>query len=277
MRTAQLADAAPGFSSPHRRGGVNFTRLLNGTPGAPDNFEFSRLTVSPEYGTPRHHHNFDQIHFVLRGRNSLSRDRWSPERSVTYYPEGAFYGPQDGGDCDMISLQLGGPTGSGFLDYSTLRAKSEELATLGRFEDGVYVETLPDGSEHRRDGYEAAWERATGSPVVYPPGRFAQPNVMMVDAFRYVPSASEPGVELKLLGVLNERRTTVRFVQIDAGATHVMRNEQQKIVAYVLHGSFSNAALQQDTAFALDPGEAIQLHANTQAELYVVDLPDFSS
>jgi hypothetical protein len=152
MRTAKVADAAAGFSSPHRRSGVDFTRLLAGDPNRPDNFEMSRMVISPEYGTPRHHHNFDQIHFVLRGRNSLGRDRWSPERSVTYYPEGAHYGPQDGGDCDMIGMQLGGPTGSGFLPYDLLRATSDQLATEGRFDDGTFIETLADGTERRRDG-----------------------------------------------------------------------------------------------------------------------------
>src|SRR3954451_12716444 len=59
-----------------QRGGQNESKsLLNGEPGALDNFDFwiSRAVGSGNT-SPRHRHNFDQFRFALRGEHDSGPD-----------------------------------------------------------------------------------------------------------------------------------------------------------------------------------------------------------
>ena len=67
MQTIHAADVEWGEVSGHRSGGIDFKRLLQGTPGTPDNFELSIVRTAGDYFTPRHRHNFDQVRFCLEG------------------------------------------------------------------------------------------------------------------------------------------------------------------------------------------------------------------
>lgn len=274
-----VADDMPdlGPMSDHRGGGINFRRLLRGDPQAPDNFELSLIEISPDYRTPRHRHNFDQIHFILRGEHCSSPDHVLPTGSVTYFPEGCFYGPQGGKAAFQLALQLAGAGGDGFLAYDDLMRGNAELSTTGTFEAGNYSWVDDAGTRHNADGYEAIWSHVRGRAVVYPKPRYRNPVTIDPSACHYVPDPDEQGVFVKHLGTFTERGTSVRFVRVDAGHRHQLGSPRGTVVAFVVSGQLRDDERTYPawTAFRLDRGETLALDAIEQSELYVVDLPVF--
>ncbi|HEX6311412.1 MAG TPA: hypothetical protein VF152_07265, partial [Acidimicrobiia bacterium] len=112
----------------HREGDIRFQRLLRGDPAAPANFEWSIVRTGEDYVTPRHHHNFSQIHYVLEGTHEWAPDQLIPTGAVAYFPEGTFYGPQRGHGGLLLGLQYGEASGSGFMSYDRLAEGSKRLA-----------------------------------------------------------------------------------------------------------------------------------------------------
>ena len=133
MQTMHAAEVEWGKVSGHRSGGIDFKRLLQGTPGTPDNFELSIVRTTGDYYTPRHRHNFDQVRYQLSGDFDFSTDGVMKPGSVAYFPEGTYYGPQQ---CDKGSetlvLQFGGASRSGYLSAEEHERASAELASRGR-------------------------------------------------------------------------------------------------------------------------------------------------
>ena len=133
---------------------VDFKRLLQGTEGAPDNFELSLVRTGGDYYTPRHRHNFDQVRLCLEGAMN-----WAPGRDLTagmagYFPEGTFYGPQaDKQGSIVMLLQMGGAAGHGFMSYAQLGAGYEVLRPRGSFDGGAF--TSRDAQGRTPDGIVA--------------------------------------------------------------------------------------------------------------------------
>jgi len=261
--------------SGHRAGRIEFKRLLQGTPGRPDNFELSLVRTFPDYATPRHRHNFDQIRCGLSGAMNYAPRKDVVAGSVAYFPEGTFYGPQRmTGESLVLLLQLGGASGQGFMRYEELQAGHAALAAHGTFSGGIY--RGPDG--RTRDGYEAVWEHVHRQPVAYPPPRFDEPILMWPEHWPWVPSREEPGVATKLLGIFAERGLDLRAVRLEPGAVHepppgagarlllvvagTVRCDREEIG---LHGAACQAA-----------GEQVRVNATAAAELLEVGLPVFA-
>jgi hypothetical protein len=69
-------------------------------------------------------------------------------RSVAYFPEGVFCGPQRmAGESLVLLLQLGGASGQGFMGYEDLQAGHAALAARGVFDGGVYRGPEGDAQE----------------------------------------------------------------------------------------------------------------------------------
>ncbi len=227
MQTIRAIDADPHCFSDHRGSGIKFQRLLRGDPDSPGNFEWSIVHFGEEYTTPRHHHNFSQILYVLEGLHEWSNSVSMPEGSVTYSPEGTFYGPQQGHGSLVLTLQYGEASGSGFMSYDRLTEGSKRLAesSRGSFDDGTWRYVDDDGKQHNQDGYEAIWEEIHGRRVEYPAPRYETPITLHPDSFAWVAArdgsrAPEPGISHRHLGTFSERRTSIGFTRYDAGATH---------------------------------------------------------
>lgn len=277
MRAVHTNDVAPNFNSPHRSTDIGMARLTRGNPVEPDNYEFSVLRIGPEYTTPRHHHNFDQIHYVLEGEHTWAPNELIPERHVAYFPEGAFYGPQQGRNGLVLGLQFGGASGQGFMDYDTLRAASEELAEIGTFENGLY-QPPADESPRRQDGYEAAWERVNGRAVDYPAPRYSGPIIVDPAAFSWIPSTTEIGVNHKHLLTVTERRVSVGFTRIEPGAEHVVGPLEARRVQYVTDGDLivDGGVYATGTAFGFEVGDGARLSTDNGSEIYWIELPRFA-
>lgn len=205
MQTTHAADVEWGEVSGHRSGGIRFKRLLQGTPGTPDNFELSIVRTAGDYFTPRHRHNFDQVRFCLEGAMNFAPGRDLKAGTVGYFPEGTFYGPQsDTSRSVVLLLQMGGSAGYGFMSYQQLAGGYKKLSDLGRFDGGVFTHHTSDGRLIRKDGYEAIWEHVNGHGVLYPPPRYEEPVIIYPDSFGWLPTR-DPGFELKHMATFGER------------------------------------------------------------------------
>ena len=93
-----------------RGGRIVFKELLRGAEKTPTNFSLVLADTDVTFKSPRHRHNFDQVRLTVEGDFSYARGKASPEGEIVYYPEGAFYGPQNvTGDPLVLLLQLGPP------------------------------------------------------------------------------------------------------------------------------------------------------------------------
>ena len=102
--------------------------------------------------TPRHHHDFEQIRFLLEGDMEDAGKHYGAGW-LGYFPVGVFYGPQARhGFGRGIVLQFTGPSGVRFPTREEVRRAQRELREAGcKFEDGVCM--WPDGK--KQDGAEA--------------------------------------------------------------------------------------------------------------------------
>ncbi|WP_433499868.1 hypothetical protein ACQP1K_05990 [Sphaerimonospora sp. CA-214678] len=278
MRTVAVSAIPPESFANHRGDGIAFQRLLKGTEGSPDNFELSLVQIDERYRTPRHHHNFDQIHLVLQGRHQYLRDRIMPAGTVTYFPEGTYYGPQVGMGATILGIQMGGSTGTGFMSYDQLAAGNRELAERGTFENGIFRYVDESGRHRNQDGYEAIWEHVHGRPVAYPSARYDHPLTMWPEHFAWVPSDTEEGVAHKHLATFGERRTDVGFIRVAGEAAHEVAARPAARIHYVTSGSVSCGAevLPAGTAIYLDRGESATYRAQEDTEIFVIGLPTFA-
>ncbi len=277
MHTATVDTTTATSFADHRGPGITFQRLLKGEEGRPDNFELSVVHTGPDYRTPRHRHNFDQLLYVLEGTHEYAPRSRMPAGTVTYSPEGTYYGPQVGQGATTLLLQFGGPSGNGFMSYDQLSAGNKILAGRGRFENGIFRYEDDAGRTRNQDGYEAIWEHVNGRPVAYPPQRYDHPITMWPEHFAWVPEVQQPGVARRHLARFAERGTSVGFLRLDAGAEHREAGADATRLHFVVRGALQVAGREHSarTAFQLAPGESATYRASADTELLCITLPAF--
>ncbi len=214
-------ESVPMLERAHVRSGVfRSRRLLAGEPGTPGNFSLQLSHTPDTYFSPRHRHNFDQVRYQLEGEFDFASDGVMKPGSVAYFPEGTFYGPQSSGASSLtLVLQFGGASGNGYISAEQYEQAAAELAKLGSFERGIFIERKADGRRSNKDAYEAVWERVHKRPLVNPPERYLHPVFMMPDHFGWLPVEGQAGAFCKSLGEFSERGTRIAFYRLDPGAT----------------------------------------------------------
>ena len=265
--------------SGHRAGGILFKRLLQGHPGAPDNFEFSLTKTEGDYFTPRHRHNFDQVRYCLSGSMNYAPNKDMNAGSLGYFPEGAFYGPQAGSQgSTVVLLQLGGASGNGFMSYEQLNRGFEKLRATGSFEKGTFSYRDGGGGLHKKDGYEAVWEHVNGRQVEYSKPRYEEPILMNPDNFAWIRDGN--GIETKIMGEFGERGLRIGFVKLRQGFGYDVSTRESAELQFILKGAVEvdrrdygpETALEFSTA---DTGKRIVAQEETVA--LFIDQPRFES
>lgn len=144
MRISDVASAEGGAVGSMRTGKLDQKFLLQGDDDSPNNYLLNvGLTGSGGWGTPRHRHNFDQIRYVLKGKYPASPHKIMGEGSVAYFPESVHYGPQDRPEgLEMMVIQFGGASGSGFLSTPRREAANEALKAKGEFKEGIFTGSM---------------------------------------------------------------------------------------------------------------------------------------
>jgi hypothetical protein len=252
--------------------------MVEGEPGALDNFQLSFGQMGGDFNSPRHRHNFEQIRYQLEGVLDYGRDGRLVAGMVGYFPEAVYYGPQSQDpsvSCKTIVMQFGGASGSGYLSQAEVDAGRKALAEFGEFKDGVFRRRADVEGKRNLDGYQAIWEHANTRPMVYPKPRYPQPIFMDPANYEWVPVAGAPGVAEKLLGVFTERRSQASLFRLDAGARFAARGKGVYVVTRGT-GKVGGEAFRALTTIDLDAGETVAVAADTETELLYFGLPDLA-
>jgi hypothetical protein len=263
----------------HRGGTFHGRIMVEGEPGALDNFQLSFGQMGGDFNSPRHRHNFEQIRYQLEGVLDYGRDGKLVAGMVGYFPEAVYYGPQSQDPdiaCKTIVLQFGGASGSGYLSQAEVQAGMRELRDEGEFKDGVFRRRADVEGKRNLDGYQAIWEHVNGRPMVYPKPRYPQPIFMDPANYEWVPVEGAPGVAEKLLGVFTERRSEAGLVKLDAGASYAARGKGVYVVTRGA-GTVGDQPLRALTTVYLGPGETARFTAREETELLHFGLPNLAS
>lgn len=266
----------------YRTGHRNTKPLLHGREGRPDNYKlgFGGAGSGADWSTPRHRHTFEQIRYVASGEYVIRKDEVMPAGSIAYFPESCFYGPQiKRADCDMSTLQFGGPSGLGFWSMAERkRSYAAMIAKGGAFENGMYTWVDEDGKRHHQDSAEAVEAEARGKAVEYPPQRYNDIILMDPDAFSWVNDKDYPGVARKHLGTFTERDIRVAFIRLEKGASMDFGIETSNEVMFLKEGALThdNTRYEDRTAFGMEPDEQpVSLRAVEPCELVYIKMPTF--
>ncbi len=279
MRISEASTAEGGQVGSMREGKLDQKFFLQGDDDSPNNYLLNvGLTGAGGWGTPRHRHNFDQIRYVLKGKYPASPHKTMGEGSVAYFPESVHYGPQDRPEgLEMMVIQFGGASGSGFLSTPRREAANEALKAKGEFKNGIFTWYDEKGQKHNMDGSAACFEEATGKKLEFAPPRYDDVVMMDPDAYAWVPSET-PGVSTKHLGTFTERNTKIGFIKIDAGATYNTGTRSQIEVLFMGKGNITvdGKTYGDKTAIELLPTDApVDIKANKESLLFTVTLPKF--
>ena len=279
MRISEASTATGGQVGTMRDGKLDQKFLLEGDDDSPNNYLLNvGLTGAGGWGTPRHRHNFDQIRYVLKGEYPVSPHKTMGEGSVAYFPENVHYGPQDRPEgLEMMVIQFGGASGSGFLSTPRREAANEVLKAKGEFKSGIFTWIDENGQKHNMDGSAACFEEATGKKLVFTEPRYDDVVVMNPDAYQWVETGT-PGVSTKLLGTFTERSTQIGFIKVDAGATFNTGSRSQIEVLFMSRGNVTvdGRTYGEKTAIELLPSDGpVDIKANEESLFFTVTLPKF--
>jgi hypothetical protein len=279
MRISEASAAEGGQVGSMREGTLAQKFLLQGDDDSPNNYLLNvGLTGSGGWGTPRHRHNFDQIRYVLKGTYPASPHKFMGEGSVGYFPESVHYGPQDRPEgLEMMVIQFGGASGSGFLSTPRREAANEALKAKGEFKNGIFTWFDEKGQTHNVDGATACYEEAMGKKLVLAEPRYDDIVLMNPDSYAWIASDT-PGVSTKLLGTFTERSTKIGFIKVDAGATYNTGTRSQIEVLFMSKGNITvdGKTYGEKTAIELLPADSpVDIKANEEALFFVVTLPKF--
>ena len=255
------------------RGGIFHGRIMvEGEPGALDNFQLSFGQMGGDFNSPRHRHNFEQIRYQLEGVLDYGRDGKLVAGMVGYFPEAVYYGPQTQDPnipCKTIVLQFGGASGSGYISEERFQQGVEELKAFGSFEKGVFHRPKEDGGRKNQDAYEAVWEHIHGRKLEYPKSEHTEPVFMDPAAFEWQDEPGLPGVRRKVMGVFSARKLRIRLLGLNAGASAPLAPNS---IAFVMSGRGTAAGQEwrqhatlrtsdeADTLVASERSEVLELH-----------------
>jgi hypothetical protein len=266
--------------SNHREGDIEFKRLMQGTPGGVQNFEFLIAKTGGRFFGPRHRHNFEQIRLGLSGTLGKGKADTIAPGQIGYYPENCYY-QIDSSDSEIVLIQFAGPSGWGYLSYDQLYAGSAELAKLGTFKDGVFYRSpgtnLAPGQKKNQDGYEAIWEHVYGRPIEYPKPRYEAPVLMNPDNYPWVPEAG--GIARRHIASFSERRIEIAQVKLDAGARASESAPMAPRFLLVLEGAGTagDAPIRRHSLVELATGESTAFAAASAMVLLTIAMPSFSA
>jgi len=220
-----------------RPGRIQWKELAKGVAGAADNFEFNIYRFHPGYTTPRHRHNWEQMRFGLNSELTYEPRKVVSNGSLVYFPEGAYYGPQETPTIsEILLLQYGGASGQGYLSQEQLIAARAEMMKTGEFINGVYTWYV-DGKKHNQDAPEAIWEYVFKKKIRYVKPRIPESVKFEIDAFDWFPSDID-GLEEKFLAVLTERKVKAAVYRAVRPTTIKLGPDERQLY-FTLKGEFS--------------------------------------
>lgn len=266
-----------------RGGFLRFKCLLEGQEGSPNNFSLVIVHTDLSFKSPRHRHNFDQIRITLQGSTNVGPRQNIEVGDVAYFPEGAYYGPQNqelvGQSSLAMVIQFGGASGNGYMSQRQLLAAQEAMQATGRFEDGIYRrEGAVAGERKNQDAYEAIWEYHNGRPIQYPRPHLTEPVQFQGKDPVWRPVEGAAGVSQRLLGDFTEHDVRIATLRFEPGASHSFLAIGQPRLVFFTDGAGtigSDGRWAAHTAVHIEPHEVATLTAHQASEALVLAMPGF--
>ncbi len=245
--------------------------------------DYTWISHSKGYGTPRHRHTFDQIRYTLSGVRQQD-DLEMREGECGYFGEGVAYGPQlQEEPCVGLILQYQGPSGIPYLTHTELDlARQRLIAEGGTFAKGIYTKVKPDGTKINMDSHAACFEAITGTKMEFPKSRYDRPVIMKPQHYQWVPDRKHAGVEHKHLGTFGEYCSGVRLTRLLPGAKIPAQLREDAQVLYLVEGSIDYAGktwqggkTQDKGAYMYIPhdGEVEAMSSQTGGTFFIISLP----
>jgi len=266
------------------RSGTIIAKTLPTPTGLPGvEMDFTWVSFSKGYGTPRHRHTFDQIRYMLAGKFQSAQGDIETGQ-CGYYPEGVHYGPQmQDEECVVLFLQFPGPSGIRYVTHHDLDAARQKLiAEGGTFKDGVYTRILPDGRKTNQDSHAACFEAVTGQKIAFPEGRNPAPIYMRPEAERWIADRRLDGVARKHLGTFGEHRTGMGLLRLAPGASLPAHHQEDAEILYLIDGTircsgkiWTGGRTQQKGTHFFIPADADvpEIASDTGGEFFTISLP----
>ena len=248
--------------------GMAHKLLFEGQEDSPDNYMLVMSREPNSYFSPRHRHPWDQIRFCLEGKIPIAKGLYIEAGEIGYFPEGAHYGPQEGGtDRIVLLLQFGGASGQGFIGPARLKKARLEMEREGTFARGVYTVETAAGARNT-DAYEAVWHHEKGARPAYADPAYKTPVVMRPAALAWQDTGAT-GIRRKATGIFPHRGLEVTLWQVDAGFGHALAPFPGIRFLFVRagRGRAQGQELRTWSAIRFLPGESVHLEAEDALEV----------
>lgn len=264
----------------HRVGTFRYKDLGQGVGGDPGNFYLRWVLSESDFFSPRHFHNFDQVRLQLRGTFAFGEDGTMHPGTIGYFPESTPYGPQTSSeDTAQLVLQIGAPGGAGYVGEVERTAAVAALNRAGRFSGGRYF-PAKDAAGAGQDGFEAAWEQATGRKVRYARRRFERPILVHPEAFDWLPTPGLSRVRHKRLWDFGPRTVGCAVYALEAGAALSLSGP---LTAWIRAGAGRCSQGGEVRPYApsdalhLEAAEHVSLQAQVPSEILALSHPCFGT
>ena len=258
-----------------RAGIIDKQYLLEGEDHSLGNFSFVlAYQDAGSFYSPRHRHNFDQWRYQLEGECSFDKNGIMKPGTLGYFPEGAYYGPQTSDQANAVAvIQFGGPSGGGYASHDRLFKALDEMQAFGHVEKGIFYRNEGVPGKKAMDSFQAVWEYLNGRPLVYPKPQYADPILMNLADYRWMPVDGAPGVEEKSLGVFTDCKIRAGAYKAEPGAAFTATGRGVFLVLSGA-GTLEGGPFRKHTAIALADCEHATFHATETAEILLMGLPE---
>jgi hypothetical protein len=260
----------------HRQGSFKYVELGEGNPTEINNYNLRWVLSEPDFYSPRHHHNFDQVRIQMKGTFKFDTDGEMSPNDVGFFPEGTFYGPQTS-DADTIQLvmQIGGASQNGYLSEANRIEATNELSRKGQFIKGKYYPNYKTG-ESGKDAFQAIWEFFYKKKMQYPPQRFSRPILMDLKAMNWTIDSERSGIEHKIAWDFGPQTIGLRKLRMQPQSSILFSGP---ISGFLSTGECElnhNFTLIQNDVFHLQKGELLNCQSKRISEWFIFIHPDFS-
>ncbi len=274
MKIVQYDEVEEAAGSTHRHGSLLRKRLIEGDEQRPvDNFSLTISRTSARY-SPRHRHNFEQFRYQIDGEANYSKTGTLKKGMIGYFPEAAFYGPQEeSGDLTTLTLQFAGAGGNGYPGRSVSLRITGELKKFGTFKKGVFYANEGTGMK-QKDAAQAIWEHYHQRPLKFEQPRYREPILMDPSSFSWVQASDATGVWVKQMGVFTERCSAAAFYKLDRGAEFCIEGKRDLFVVLSGTGTVEDQSFAVCTCVLADWDERVCFTAGEPTELINLRLPD---
>lgn len=230
-------------------------------------FEQGQLTA------PRHRHNFEQWRYMFSGSAEFSEGELS-SGMLGYFPDGAYYGPEENLHGTVAVLQFGSVSGQGYIDRKVAKAAFAEMKKLneGAFEDGTYRRAPGVEGNAEQDGNEAIFEYVRKRPLTYAIPQYNNPILINIDAFPWMEVEGRSGILIRRLGMFSSSQVSTHVYKMGVG-NEIELSGRGVYICLNGKGRIGNEDFPAMSFLYLESDESFEFEADMETELLFLGLP----